>query len=848
VVTKAVEKSLPPLFKRHVRRPRLTRIIEESPAQVVLVIGPAGYGKTTLVAEWLQEHEAGAWYRTTPDLADLAGFAVGLVEVIQRVVPNAGDRLLRRLGVAELPARRARTMAEVLAEELRDWPPDRRIVVDDYHLAAESEAVEDFVDWLLTMSPLRLVITTRRRPRWASARRVLYGEITELGREQLALSHDEAGAVLSVLPDREARRLIEEARGWPALIGLASITESTELPPNVVADALYRYFAEEVLRLANGNDQLAMLKVSVAPRLVPEYLFALDDPSGAIATLLAERGEVLPIERQTNRIHPLLRSFLLHRFEERDPEQFIAVHRNLAQVARRNNAWSEAVELAVGGRAADLAEEIVNEAGSIFLAEGRFETVLQWLAAIEGLGPLNPEMELLRAEALLKSGELEESHALACHVTTYATDPSIQSRAWRVRGQASYWQTNPTRALEEVTTALANATDSQEKQDALWAAFIAAQDAGLDSAIDYVDQLEAIDEVDARARLRIAVGRATFAARKGSFSGGLDLLASNAAFLREVHDPEVKSSFLAYRAYLEVNAANYARAYKIGQEASNYARELKLRLPLHTCLACQALASAGLRRFGDARRLLREASLMVVDDDPTLRVMTSILKLRLQLSQGKPLSESEYHQTPTTNNALAGELLALQGLAAAAHGDIGATTDLQRQADTLSGSVEKTVYSSFALRIADVQLLDRNRARQRLRETLMDALARACPDSFILAYRAYPPLLMLAAEDPKARVEATRLVSLARDQRLAARFNIHAPTLDPVRSVLTSREVEVLNLMSDGLSNHQIAASLVISPNTAKVHVHNILRKLGATTRLQAIARYPDEEPEEALD
>jgi DNA-binding NarL/FixJ family response regulator len=53
---------------------------------------------------------------------------------------------------------------------------------------------------------------------------------------------------------------------------------------------------------------------------------------------------------------------------------------------------------------------------------------------------------------------------------------------------------------------------------------------------------------------------------------------------------------------------------------------------------------------------------------------------------------------------------------------------------------------------------------------------------------------------------------------------------------LTPRELEVLTLIGQGRSNGEIAAILTIAPRTAKVHVQNILSKLGATNRTEAVS------------
>ena len=145
--------------------------LDEATAQSIILTAPAGYGKTVLAREWLQGREHAAWYRATPASADVGAFSAGLAEAVAPVVPGAGERVRQRLRVGDATERLARPLAELLAEDLEAWPAEGIIVLDDYHLLAESAPVETFLDWLLTLAPIRVLVTTRRRPGWATARR-----------------------------------------------------------------------------------------------------------------------------------------------------------------------------------------------------------------------------------------------------------------------------------------------------------------------------------------------------------------------------------------------------------------------------------------------------------------------------------------------------------------------------------------------------------------------------------------------------------------------------------------------------------------------------------------------------
>ena len=59
--------------------------------------------------------------------------------------------------------------------------------------------------------------------------------------------------------------------------------------------------------------------------------------------------------------------------------------------------------------------------------------------------------------------------------------------------------------------------------------------------------------------------------------------------------------------------------------------------------------------------------------------------------------------------------------------------------------------------------------------------------------------------------------------------------LRPVRSRLTSREWEVLDLLCEAQSTDQIAETLVLSPETVRSHIKNLLRKLGVRSRREAV-------------
>jgi DNA-binding CsgD family transcriptional regulator len=128
----------------------------------------------------------------------------------------------------------------------------------------------------------------------------------------------------------------------------------------------------------------------------------------------------------------------------------------------------------------------------------------------------------------------------------------------------------------------------------------------------------------------------------------------------------------------------------------------------------------------------------------------------------------------------------------------------------------------------------------RAHEVISEVLRTEFMEALIVAYRSYPPVLSLIRGAKELRRGVAEVMERAGDGALARRLGL--PTVFPSeprdQRRLTPRERDVIELLCAGLSNTEIAQRLFISSSTAKVHVHHILRKLGAKTRAQAVVRW----------
>ncbi|MGH3038209.1 MAG: LuxR C-terminal-related transcriptional regulator [Gaiellaceae bacterium] len=809
----------------------------------MILTAPAGYGKTTLAREWLQDRTDTVWYRATPASADVGAFSADLAEAVTPVLPGAGGRVRQRLRVGDVTERLARPLAELLAEDLEAWPASGVVVLDDYHFLAESTAVEEFLDWLLTLVPMRVLVTTRRRPGWATARRFLYGEAFEIGRDQLAMTEEEATRVLEGRSIDVVRALIRQADGWPAVIGLAALSAELAFPEEQASESLYRYFADEVLRAEPPDVQRLMLAAAVPTAItvrLAEEVLGLENPEHLLIRLRSE-GLLHEIPGGELVFHPLIHDFLRRQLEIDDPETLVTLRRRVVADARAHGRWEEAFDLSLQGGEAAEAAEIVGCAARELLALGQGETLEKWVGACGAAGVTIPGAALARAELLIRSGEMSTAAALA-HDTAARLTEDHPDYAWacNAAGRALHFTSQPGAALDSFREALRAARTDEDLKDALWGRFLAITEIAPEQMQDYLDELEARLADDLDVRLRLAVGRYGTAEQTRSIAGEWTRFSVLLDSVKYSRDPLASTSFLAMASVVSRFAANYSLSRELADRAVSMCGELRFDLGLGASLLHLAAADLGLRSFGHAQRSLAAFQKTSISrEDPFYRVEALTLKARLRAYRGN------LDEAVATHNELVGissppralgSHLAAHSILLAASGD---SEHARHLADTARGkgsSIEMIYLAELAEIIADGVDDDSERFRAEASRIVIACDEASYVDGLVFGYRVYPPLLEAAATEPvAARILAT-LLAKSRDHELARLVGIELCPDDTndALGALTRREIEVLRLLSQGLTTAEIAKNLFIASSTAKVHIRHIFEKLGVRTRLQA--------------
>jgi DNA-binding CsgD family transcriptional regulator len=397
-------------------------------------------------------------------------------------------------------------------------------------------------------------------------------------------------------------------------------------------------------------------------------------------------------------------------------------------------------------------------------------------------------------------------------------------------------------ALEWHMRARLSAANPQDLSNALWGAFLAAVELGLPEARNHLNDLEALALPDLAFRLRVATGRMASAASGGSLCGISDVFEPLLPVAGHVNDPMVETSFLTRAAEIEVLRARYAAAHGLATQAQGIAKQLHLAFAEPLCLIPLIAAEIGLRRFAPAReKLFLLSNQSLSNEDPYLQLSSQILKLKLRASDPRSSREHEHYAADeTVHSASRGEHFALLALEAAMRGEFEETETFGRRAIATSGAVEARFYSSFAQAIVARkrgQNLEATKAA--VADLVRETAENEVLDAVVLACRADPELPKMVLEFADARRIVGQTLLASGDRALAQRAGVlgRLEVTGPPDSVLTPREIEVLELLTRGLSNAAIASELVISLSTAKVHVHHVLAKLGVKTRLQAVLK-----------
>jgi len=811
---------------RIIERPRLLTLLDESTARVRTLFAAAGYGKTTLAEQWVTRGgRRSAWYTARSSSVDVAALALGVARSASTIVEGCESRLREHMRAISAAAGNVAVLAEILSEDLAEWPREAWLVIDDYQEIVGASQAEAFVADLLASCPLQLLLTTRQRPSWVTARSILYGDVFEINQTALAMDNQEAAEVLADWSGMSASGLVALANGWPAVIGLASVSSAEIESDDTVPESLYRFFAEEVFDALGDEVRDGLALLAVAPVMERELAAELlgDGQAESICAAALEVGILVERDERLE-LHPLARSFL----EERGvpPVCAEATATCLAHYKARRD-WGAAFDVVSKRDAVSELEALLAEALDDLLETARLPTVESWCAFAAKSGIGGPLFSLARAETALRQGRHVQAQA---HAEAAAVDGKLAFRALSVAGRAAHLASREEEGLALYQRAESAATDGRERRAALWDQVICAVELDLPETSLMLNELSVgVSTSDPREFIRAATCRLIFDMR----SGTLDLGDSDLAWelLPVLGEPLIQTGFESIYANALALAARYTDALEVANTLLHTAQKYRLDFARPYGLVSAAMGQAGMRQWNIAADYLDEAAALARDTrNHYAELFAFAARLRLLTQQGlhRVALALPLPDVPETVPAVGAEVTASRALALAA-------ADRLDEAQATLSSVEsspavESIVLSAAVRAITSLKLDDARTASWVSNLEEKAFATGAVDLLVTAYRAVPELLVVLLR----RSGGQRLMDLVRrvgDHDLLRPLGVAGWRDDDPCWLLTRREREVYELLRQGLSNQQIADVLVISKATAKLHAQHIYNKLGIHSR-----------------
>lgn len=866
-----------------VLRPRLIeRLNEGFQGKLTVVSAPAGFGKSTLVGEWIASGaRRAAWLSLDEADNDPPRFLTYLVAALQTVAPGVGGGVL---GLLESP--QPLPIESILTVVLNDIAAVRErfvLVLDDYHLI-DSGPIDRAVTFLLSHLPpqMHLVIATREDPQLPLARLRARGQLTELRASDLRFTPTEAadflGEVMGLnLSAEHVTALEDRTEGWIAGLQLAGLalqgTIATqgrqEISRFVQSFAgshhfVLDYLLEEVLYRQPEGIQNFLLRTSILDRLCGPLCDALllnPSVSGQQTLEYLERANLFTIpldgERRWYRYHHLFAELLLQRLPHSiagptgDAEGRIdELHIRASQWYEDNGLEIEAFRHAAAAHDIERAERLAEGKGIPLHRRGAVITILDWLESLP-VSVLNarPSLWWRHASLLLIIGQTagvqEKLDAAEAGLAAILQDSEPDAKARLLIGRIA-----AARAVLALTRYDSETMLVQSRR-----------------ALAYLSP----DRLSMRANANWTLGVAY--AFRGKRAAARHALAEAISLSGAAGD--IFTTILATLGMAEVEEVDN----HLHQAAEIYQRILQLAgdQPLQIVNEAHLGLARILYEWNDldgaeqhahqSLRLAREYD-QVIDR----YIISEVFLARLQLARGDvdgaAAMLAQTSETVRQKNFVQriAEVAAARVVTLLRRGDLAAAAHLAErhqlpasqarvllaQGDTSTAlavlahfrrEVEAKEWPDERLRALVLQAVayathgERDQAVQVLRE----ALALAESGGFIRLFVDEGPLmaqLLSAAADQGATPEYTRklLAAFAAEEQKIAGAS-HLPDAQPLVDPLSQRELEILQLIAEGLSNQEIGERLFLALDTVKGHNRRIFEKLDVQRRTEAVAR-----------
>ncbi len=870
-----------------IARVRLTDRLDQGQRQKLTVISaPAGFGKTTLVGEWLERSPGvrarACWVALDPGDNDPGRFFTYFVRAIQTIEPGFGPGLINLMQSA-LSGDATIALVDLL-NALNDLEERIILVLDDYHDIVNEE-IHRALGYIIEHQPasLHIVIIARSTPPLSISRLRARREVNEFDHDDLRFTVEEATAFLHEvmrldLTIEQVESLEQRTEGWIAALLLAALSVEDDLADGDPLASfggehryVFDYLAEEVYRRQPAATRDFLTHTSILSRISAPLADELvsGENQKMLEHLVAANLFTIALDDQRIwfRYHHLFGEFLESRYRDQDPDGWVEAHIRASDWHERHGNPNEAIEHAITINDLNRLVRLLGRHSRDFIRRGQITTASRWLSKLpDDILASHPWLILEKIWTLLLSRQFVDVTDWFARVD-FSTIEDGQERA---RIQAHY-------AVCEATYARFRGDANQIIERSL-------------AAIERFRSQDRMDELDVSVAF-LHLGSAQ--RMRGDTRASLDALARaiELASAREGRIVELNAHSQRSAAYGELGSLLEAESW--ANETLRREREYGLRRLAMAEAARITLAQILREReeFDEARALLRDAidAIRATGDreDTGARILALYELSRIEIADD---NHAEALRTIEEAVQLARDLdvddtahwrvLGLQAHINLLLGRIDAARVWSRLRDFPTENGIDYLNERATITRAWIEIEDRHLAAAgKLLTKLTTGLAEAGRE-----YRLAEGRLVLAVVRHRqgrtresdelvdhalqfavnqncrrmlidSHPDVRELLGAAQERGIASgadwgpflqnllqsveiqHGDPAPPTQSRLAEDLTPRELEVLVLLHEGISNREIAERLFVSTGTVKRHTHNIYGKLEVNNRTQAIVR-----------